>query len=228
MMYKSDFILSLLSPVENWKYVSESMVSILLGEEAAAMVGFEQRNPHHCYDLMNHVLHTVDEINLKAREIKTSVDLLRTAAFLHDIGKPNVAMEKEDRLVFYGHAKRSAEISEGLLSKLGYKLDEIQLISFYISHHDDFISYVLPSEKYDKENPYLIEITADNILKHINDKSEQAAIYPNTDIWHDLLVLCYADISAQSEIVLMNGLQVDSKEHKLSRIVEIKRILTTI
>lgn len=47
MIYKSDFILSLLSLVENWKYVSESMVSILLGEEAAAMVGFEQRNPHH-------------------------------------------------------------------------------------------------------------------------------------------------------------------------------------
>lgn len=228
MIYKSDFILSLLSPVENWKYVSESMVSILLGEEAAAMVGFNQRNPHHCYDLMEHTLHTVDEINLKVREIKTSVDLLRTAAFFHDIGKPNVAMEKENRLVFYGHAKRSAEISEGLLSKLGYTSDEIKLISFYISHHDDFISYVLPTEKYDKDNPYLVEITADNILKHINSKSVQTANYPNIDIWQDLLVLCHADISAQSEIVLMNGLQVDSKEHKLSKIAEIKRILTTI
>lgn len=228
MIYKSDFILSLLSPVENWKYVSESMVSILLGEETAVMVGFNQRNPHHCYDLMEHTLHTVDEINLKVREIKTSVDLLRTAAFFHDIGKPNVAMEKENRLVFYGHAKRSSEISEGLLSKLGYTSDEIKLISFYISHHDDFISYVLPTEKYDKDNPYLIEITADNILKHINSKSVQTANYPNIDIWKDLLVLCHADISAQSEIVLMNGLQVDSKEHKLSKIAKIKRILTTI
>lgn len=228
MINKSDFLLSLSSPIRNWGEINSSMVSILLGNETAAMVGFEQKNPHHCYDLMNHVLYTVDEMNLKISEIKTSIDLLRTAAFFHDIGKPNVAVEKENRLVFYGHAKRSAEISEDLLSKLGYKADEIQLISFYISHHDDFISFVLPTEKYDKENPYLIEITADNILKHINSKSVQNSNYTNIDIWHDLLVLCHADISAQSERVLMNGVQVDSKEHKLSKISEIKRILTII
>lgn len=114
MICKSNFLFFLLFPMKNWSDVNSSMVSILLGDKTSAMVEFEQRNPHHCYDLMNHVLHTVDEINLKAREIKTSVDLLRTAAFFHDIGKPNVAMEKENRLVFYGHVKRLAEISESI------------------------------------------------------------------------------------------------------------------
>ena len=46
---------------------------------------------------------------------------------------------------------------------MGYDSKEIAQISFYISHHDDFISYVLPDENYNRSNPYLIEITPENV-----------------------------------------------------------------
>ena len=58
--------------------------------------------------------------------------------------------------MFYGHAKCSDEIARVILHQMGYVSDEIEQICFYISHHDDFISYVLPEEEYNRNNPYLI------------------------------------------------------------------------
>lgn len=63
-------------------------VARLLGPETAAMVGFDQRNPHHCYTVYEHSLRTVEGLQ------KGCSVLLRTAAFFHDIGKPASAKEK--------------------------------------------------------------------------------------------------------------------------------------
>lgn len=117
------------------------------------MIKYNQNNPHHCYDLFLHTLYTVENLGDSAS------DALRIAAFFHDIGKPFVATQKHNRTVFYGHANKSAEIAHQLLLRMGYALSEIERVCFFVKHHDDFISWVLPSEPYDRSNPYLIEIS---------------------------------------------------------------------
>ena len=83
------------------------------------MVGYNQCNPHHCYDLFQHSLHAVERLSDEAGS------LLRVAAFFHDIGKPDVAKKKDERLVFYGHAGKSAKIVKPILEKMGYSDKEI-------------------------------------------------------------------------------------------------------
>ena len=162
MIAKPDFENSLQEPLPFWQSKSREEVCDLLGNTVAQMVGFAQNNPHHCYDLFLHTLHTVDEIRPSYSTI------LRVAAFFHDIGKPSVAFEKQGRLVFYGHAKKSAEFAAPILVKLGYSSQDVDLICFYISHHDDFISWVLPTEEYNRQNPYLKEITLENVKAPAN------------------------------------------------------------
>lgn len=135
MIQKEVFEESLKSPIQFWGHRSSEDICAALGAEVAQMVGYNQRNPHHCYDLFMHTLCTIENLN------HDSPILLRVAAFFHDIGKPYVAMEKQGRLVFYGHAKKSAQIAEPILYNLGYNASEIECICFYIRHHDDFISW---------------------------------------------------------------------------------------
>lgn len=111
-------------------------------------------------------MHTVENVRKRLHSSSKNSILLLVAAFFHDIGKVHTAKVKEGRLVFYGHAKQSCEIARGILQRMGYDSDEINQICFYISHHDDFISYVLPDEDYNRSNPYLIEITPENVQKH--------------------------------------------------------------
>ena len=225
MMKKDEFERTLQNPLEYWGVKYSDEVRELLGAEVAVIVGYDQINPHHCYDLFMHSLHTVDELDDR------SSLLIKTAAFFHDIGKPKVAMEKNGRLVFYGHAKRSSEITEPLLRLMGYEEDYIKTICFLINHHDDFISWVLPEEDYDHDNPYLVEITAENLSKHIESVREQNELPDRLytfGLWKDLLCLCCADASSQAELVYMNGGLIDTKKHKLKKLNRLLNLLETV
>lgn len=124
--------------LDNSEWLDENIGSVAVSR----MFGYDQKNSHHCYDLMEHTLRTVEGIR---REDLTEEEFtkLRVAAFFHDIAKPDVASfnEKTGQQVYYGHAARSVEVARPTLEELGYSEEEIAEISFYIGHHDDFISY---------------------------------------------------------------------------------------
>ena len=75
------------------------------------MIGFDQHSPHHAYDLFTHTAHVVQGV---PEELP-----LRWAALLHDTGKV-VTFTRDDtgRGHFYGHAKESARIADGVLRRL--------------------------------------------------------------------------------------------------------------
>ena len=157
--------------------------------------------------------------------------LLRIAAFFHDVGKPYVAMKKSGRTVFYGHANKSVEISAPILHRLGYTQREIERICFFIKHHDDFISWVLPSERYDRSNPYLIEISPSNFKSHIVETMKEYSCFETNElhqVWRELLLLCRADALAQSEIVYRDGIVIASKTDKLNKIDAIIKVIMSL
>ena len=79
--------------------------------ELEPMIGFEQRSPHHAYDLFTHVAHVVDRVPQE--------ETLRWAALLHDIGKiPTATVDATGRGHYYGHAKESARMADDILRRL--------------------------------------------------------------------------------------------------------------
>lgn len=141
-------------------------IADILGDKVARMVGFEQKNIHHCYDLMGHTLHTVNGVNssgINEEELKK----LRIAALFHDIGKPDVSSfnSKTEQQVFYGHAAKSKEIAKEELKEIGYSDEEIANITFYIEHHDDFISYKSKVPEWMKSHEFIREINSTSVAE---------------------------------------------------------------
>ena len=79
--------------------------------ELAPAVGFDQRNPHHIYDVFTHIAHVVEAV---------PPDLtLRWAALLHDVGKPACfSLDEQGVGHFYGHAAEGAALADGILLRL--------------------------------------------------------------------------------------------------------------
>ena len=79
--------------------------------ELEPMLGFDQRSPHHAYDVFTHTAHVVTGV---------PADLtLRWAALLHDVGKvPTFTQDATGRGHFYGHAQASAEMADAILHRL--------------------------------------------------------------------------------------------------------------
>ncbi|MEG1058774.1 MAG: HD domain-containing protein [Clostridia bacterium] len=192
--------------------LSQEDVKLFFGNEVAKMVGYEQNNPNHKYNLWEHTLHTMNNIPLDEFN-KKDTELLRVSTLFHDIGKPNTMKEKDGINVFWGHAEESAKLSEDILKQIGYSQQDIQKINLLIGHHGDFINI----KDTDAKKPDKVAKILSKSLKEIPDLSI-------TD-FEMLLDLCIADIIAQADVIEQNGKVKDTKENRLKKYSHIKETL---
>ena len=91
-------------------------------------VGFDQKNPHHIYDVYTHTAQVVE---------KVPKDLaVRWAALLHDCGKPGCfTLDEKDIGHFYGHAELSAQMADNLLLQLKAPTALRERVVFLIQKH---------------------------------------------------------------------------------------------
>ena len=98
--------------------------------ELAPMIGFDQHSPHHAYDLFTHTAYVCAAV---------PPDLtLRWAGLLHDTGKiPTFTRDETGRGHFYGHAKESAALADGILRRLRaptrLREDVVELIGLHMT-----------------------------------------------------------------------------------------------
>lgn len=88
-----------------------------------------QNNKYHIYNVGEHILKAVEN---------TPNDLiLRWAALLHDVGKPNcLSCDNAGINHFYGHHRESVRIADDVLHKLRMDRDSIHDILVLIENHD--------------------------------------------------------------------------------------------
>lgn len=89
-------------------------VFCLIVPELKATVGFEQNNPHHLYDVWEHTVRGVENVEAEP--------LLRLTMLLHDTGKPlTMTTDEKGCSHYYGHPVQSAKIAAKTAERL--KLD---------------------------------------------------------------------------------------------------------
>lgn len=228
MNYREIVLLIESAGVKDFLFEGDSKILSVFGQDFAMMQGYSQNNPHHCYSLLEHTLQTLLALDCDGLSDSEKLEL-QIAALYHDVGKPKVAFEKNGKTVFYNHAKTSKEIVEKELRSSGVDEHTIYKIGFFVEYHDMFISFKLSNEIQAPNNPYIKKINVPNvkeeIKKVINDQEKKGEFVPSYHDFAVLLRLCCADASAQSEKVIENGQEIDSKERKLKRLKEISRII---
>ena len=96
--------------------------------ELAPMVGFDQRSPHHAYDLFTHTAHVTAGV--------PGDPVLRWAALLHDVGKLDTfTLDETGRGHFYGHAQASARRADQILHRLKAPNALREQVVALIGHH---------------------------------------------------------------------------------------------
>jgi poly(A) polymerase len=132
--------------------------------ELAATKGVEQPQEH-AWDVFDHSIQTVAAMEFVLRESpweyagaevlaavpwsdklkehfdreissgSTARSMLKLAALLHDIAKPQTKTVEGDRTRFLGHADIGAEKAAAIMEKLRFSNREIQLVSLLIKYH---------------------------------------------------------------------------------------------
>ena len=151
---KSDFkkwLLSILPEVENCK-------------------NLKQDNPWHIYNCLDHILHSVQNINMQTKDLDASVrKRLAYVMFLHDIGKPECYLRRYSKQYgrevdsFFNHNKASVKIADRVLALFGFDKKEQEIIKLLIEEHDIFMFIRLN----DDGNKYHKVLTTELIEDHV-------------------------------------------------------------
>ena len=108
----------------------------ILGEvipELMTIKGFEQHNPYHNYDVLEHCIRALEAV----RTTPENETYMKLTALLHDIGKPGVFTRDENGIGhFYGHPQAGAEIVERILRRLKVDRATEERIVTLVHYHD--------------------------------------------------------------------------------------------
>lgn len=98
--------------------------------EFIPLTGFNQHSEDHAYDALSHTFRSVGY----ASPILT----LRYAMLFHILGKPDcLSVDMYGMGHFYGHAERSRIYAERIMTRMGFKDEDIREVCFIIKHHDE-------------------------------------------------------------------------------------------
>ena len=114
---------------EVFRVVWETGITAVILPEFDACMETPQHNPHHCWNVGEHILRTLTGVEKDKA--------LRWAALLHDMGKPATRTTDEQGIDhFHGHAKLGAEMANGILRRLKFDNDTRKRVVRLVEFHD--------------------------------------------------------------------------------------------
>lgn len=104
------------------------MTKVFMPEFDAAM-DTVQNNPHHCYNVGEHILHSLTHVR--------NDKVLRLTMLFHDLGKARTRTTDEEGIDhFHGHVEESARIADDIMKRLRFDNDTRNKVVKLVKYHD--------------------------------------------------------------------------------------------
>ena len=166
----------------------------------------EQDNPWHKYNVLDHILHSVEAMNNQTVNLPyNDRRLLAYPMFLHDIGKPecHIRRIKNGKEIdsFFNHNIASERIAKRVSNEFGFSQDESKILAKLVYKHDIFMNIKL----YDSSNKYWQKLTPNLVDKHIQDLS---TVGNGTQLMKYLVMVGRSDNLAQNEKMTAESLDL--------------------
>lgn len=168
ILLSNDVVKNFYNEYENNSEFKKCLISVLPEVENCAKM--EQNNPWHIYNVLGHILHSVEEMNKQTKNLpKKDRELLAYTMFLHDIGKPecHIVRKKNGVMIdsFFDHNKASEKIANRFLPEIGFNQKDTKVISKLVFKHDIFM--FIEAEK--PKNQYHRQLTSTLLKNEIAD-----------------------------------------------------------
>ena len=157
----------------------------------------KQNNPWHKFNVLGHILHSVEEMNKLSKGLDVRMRrMLAYVMFFHDIGKPakHLVRKKDGRRIdsFFNHNIESAKIAREVLPMFKFSNKEVMIMDKLVYKHDIFM-FITDIKT---ENPHHRFLTKELIQKEIDELS---SVGDGVELMRYLIMIGRADNLAQNE-----------------------------
>ena len=169
----------------------------------------QQNNPWHKYNVLGHILHSVEEMNKQTEGMSEEErKMLAYTMLFHDIGKPekHITREKDGKVIdsFFEHNIASERIARERLPILGFDEEQINIMAKLVFKHDIFM-YI---KAFKTKNPYWKVLTKDLVSEEIEDLSQ---VGDGLKLMRWLVMVGRSDNLAQNEKMTAESLKLLDK-----------------
>ena len=172
------------------------------------MMQTPQNNPYHLYDVGRHTLQVMRAVS--------ATPVLRYAALLHDVGKPECKTTDETGVDhFYGHQELSAKMARTILRRLKLDNDTINQVCRLVRNHDYGLSGGGPGMKSFRR--FVAQLGAEHFADFLEirkgDMAGQSAYHLEQRrqvIAH--MEAMYAEIIEQKQCLKLSELEISGKD----------------
>ncbi len=172
--------------------------------ELLEIKNFDQRNPHHIFDVLEHTAVALENVEATPE--------LRLAVLLHDMGKPRTfSLDEKGVGHFYGHAVVSVVLSKKIMGRLRLDNVTVERVLQLVKWHDHWIE---PDKRAIKRvlnhltpeglNALLKVKRADNLAQH-PDHRDRLSVY-------ERIQKISGEIVAENECFSLKNLAVNGKD----------------
>lgn len=173
------------------KWLNENLPEILDCENQ------QQNNPWHKYNVLGHILHSIEQMNKQTQGMEFAERrLLAYVMLFHDIGKPasHIVREKDGKMIdsFFNHNIKSMETAKKRLHLFGFSEEEIGVICKLVYKHDIFMFI----KDFPTSNPHWRRLSDKLMEEEIEDLSE---VGDGEKLLKYLIMVGRADNLAQNE-----------------------------
>lgn len=179
------------------------VISVLI-PELSVLKGYDQRHFRHDKDALCHTAAVLDNVPADT--------VLRLAALFHDIAKPKcVSIDESGTAHYYGHAQKSAQMAEDILTRLKFDNETKSYVCELIRHHQDHF----PADP--KAIKHLLgKIGADGFEKLItlmraDDLGKKSEYFPGEDFFDNYRLIA-KEIIAREECFSLRDLAVNGSD----------------
>lgn len=175
----------------------------------------KQDNPWHIYNCLDHILHSVENINKQTKDLSLEErKMLAYVMFLHDIGKPECYLSRYSKLYkrevdsFFNHNKASVKIAQRVLPTLGFNDNDIKKMLLLIDEHDAFMFLTL-----DEDGNKYHKVLTSNVVDEMVDKYNHVG--DGEKLLNQLIMVGRADNMSQNPEMTQNSFKLLDKMQQL-------------
>ncbi len=172
------------------------------------MMQTPQNNPYHLYDVGRHTLQVMRAVS--------ATPVLRYAALLHDVGKPECKTTDETGVDhFYGHQELSAKMARTILRRLKLDNDTIDQVCRLVRNHDYGLSGDGPGMKSFRR--FVAQLGAEHFADFLEIRKGDMACQSAYHLEQRRQVIAhmeamYAEIIEQKQCLKLSELEISGKD----------------
>jgi len=129
-------------------WMQQNGITKVVLPEFDAMLATEQKNSNHLYNVGEHTLKVLGQIGTEGEWSKKELQVLRFAALLHDVAKPEVQVtDGQGEQHFPKHGEAGAKKAKEIMRRLKFDNETTDLVVRLVSAHEQYISITGSNEE---------------------------------------------------------------------------------